>query len=475
MKHNILIAALSLAALLMPVLSGAHEVQTIGRTYTLSLDGEWQLEGFNEDQSKHVNLTAEVPGFVHLDLLREGMIEDPFWRDNAKYCQWVEYWKWNYKKYFTVSETFNADHVFLEFDGLDTYTEIFLNGRKLSRGGNPTTENMFIQYRFDISGMLKKGYENVLEVKFIPIRDAVASKIDPSKYFGAYGDPYRMVMRKMQCTFGWDWVHRFVSYGIWKPCRIVKYDSARVENTFFYTEKLSKGSALLQASTNVDADKDFQGEVRMQLISPSGKTVWSGKKDIIGGGQVKMPVTVKDPELWWPNGACDQPIYKIVSGVYNAKGKLLHETTSSTGIRTVEVEQTPDEIGSSFVFKVNGKPIFGCGGNWIPADPFPAPTRVDAAWYDRIISRTAAGGMNMMRVWGGGIYENDAFYDACDRHGILIWQDFMMACGKYPEERPDFVKNFLKEVEYNVCRLRNHPCIALWCGDNENGEHGRFV
>lgn len=439
----------------------------------LSLEGNWDLIGFNSDKSQHVELSAKVPGYVHLDLLNEGIIKDPFWRKNADYCQWIEHWQWNYRKSFYIPEEFDINNAFLEFDGIDTYAEIYLNGRKIGKPNAPTVSNMFLKYSFNVSEMLKLGSENVLEVKFVPVKDAVGDKANSKKYPCAFGDPYRLHIRRMQCTFGWDWVYRFVSYGIWRSCRIKSYPKAYIDDLFVYTKEIIPNSASLHVEVTIKGDEKFDSKCIMRMKSPEGKVVWSNHKVISGSGNVNMDFDIESPMLWWPNGAGEQPLYTFESEILDLSGNLLNKSVKKVGIRTVELDETQDEIGSSFIIKINDKPIFCKGGNWIPADPF--PSRVTSEWYNKLLVRTAEAGMNMIRVWGGGIYEDDSFYEICDSQGIMIWQDFMLACGKYPEDQPAFVNSFLGEIDYNVSRLRNHPSIVLWCGDNELGYAGNLV
>lgn len=433
----------------------------------LPLDGEWRLTGYSPDRSRWVELVARVPGQVHDDLLREGFIDDPFWRDNAERCQWVEHWEWRYKRSFYLPEGFDSGRVQLCFDGLDTYAEITLNGRRIGPLERPTTENMFLEYGFDVSGWLKRGGENVLEVRFLPLERVVGEEARRKSYPAAFGDPLRAYVRRMQCTFGWDWVHRFVTAGIWRSCRLVAWPEARVEHPFVWVKELRPGKAVLHAEAAVEADDGFRGEVRMALTAPDGRRVWQAARPVTGRGTVSFEAEVPDPELWWPRGAGAQPLYGFEAAVCDAGGRLLHAERCRTGIRTVAVEESPLADGTSFILKVNGRRIFARGGNWVPADPFPA--RIAPERYRLLLGRAAEAGMNMVRVWGGGIYEQEPFWQACDSLGILVWQDFMLACGGYPEERPEFVDLFLREVACNVRRMRNHPSLAVWCGDNELG------
>ena len=467
LNRIIKIGVLSFLFAFLFIQSHAQNASKNGATQIVDLNGEWSLTGYNSDYSQHISLKAIVPGQVHADLWREGLIEDPFWRENAEKCQWVEFWEWRYKKHFLLPKDFKGQHIKLQFDGLDTFTEIYLNGRRVGPLGRPATEDMFLAYEFDVTGWLKENTENVLEVKFLPIRKVVGKKAEQKAYPAAFEDPFRAYVRRMQCTFGWDWVHRFVSAGIWRSCRIVSLPDAKVEDVFFYTKALHDGKAEVHCQTEIKSEDGFEGELRLRLVDPSGKTIWKNKQAIQSGTKlIKHHFDVDSPQLWWPNGAGEHPLYQVVAEVYDSKSKLLNHKTIRTGIRTVKLVQEADQIGRSFRFEINGKPIFAKGGNWIPADPFPA--RITHQKYEMLLKRTADAGINMLRLWGGGIYEQEDFWELCDQLGIMVWHDFMLACGDYPQDDA-FVDLFLREVEYNVKRVRNYPSLVLWCGDNELG------
>lgn len=453
-----------------PALSGATAPAarpSLDDAAVVKLDGEWQLTGWSPDRSRQVTLTARVPGQVHADLRREGLIPDPFWRDNAEQCQWPEHWEWRYKRSFRLPPGFGDGRVRLEFDGLDTYAEITLNGRRIGPLERPTTCDMFLEYAFDVTGWLKPDGENVLEVRFLPIERVVGEKVRQQVFPAAFGDPYRAYVRRMQCTFGWDWVHRFVTAGIWRSCRLAACPAARVEHPFVYTRKLLDGGALLHVEAEIAADSAFRGTVRGVLRAPDGGIAWSEEWPVAGGGKVAADPVIRSPRLWWPHGSGAQPLYTLDMAVYDPDGRRLHGVETRTGIRTVEIEQLPEAGGRTFTFRINGERIFARGGNWIPADPF--PSQVTPERYAMLVGRAAEAGMNMLRVWGGGIYEQEPFLAACDSLGVMLWHDFMLACGGYPEHQPGFSDLFLEEVECNVRRMRNHPSVVVWCGDNELG------
>jgi len=430
-------------------------------TQIFSLDGSWDVTGYSPDRTKKINVDGTVPGQIHPDLQRAGLIPDPFWRDQAASAQWPEYYEWQYKKKFDMPENFQQNLTVVQFDGLDTYSDIFLNGRKLG-----STNDMFLPYEYKISGFLKaKG--NILEVIFHSPTEFVRVKAENKKYPAAY-ESSRVYTRRMQCTYGWDWVHRFVTMGIWKSCRIVSYPNARVDDVFAYTQSFTEKNAKLKlefSTTNVD--KTLKNG-KLLISDPNNKVVWE-KSFEVNSPVMKFDVDVSNPQLWWPNGAGEQPLYIVTAILFDAQNRELHRKTVETGIRTASIEQISDAkgIGSSFTIIINGKRIFGKGGNWVPADPF--PSRVTSNQYNRILGQARDAGINVMRIWGGGIYEPEAFWHACNKMGIMITQDFMLACAEYPTTDPEFVALLKKEFTANIRLQRNNPSLIYWVGDNELG------
>jgi len=441
-----------------------NKLYSQNKSQVLCLDGNnWELIGYNPDKSKNIALQGTVPGMVHPDLQRQGLIPDPFWRDNFKQCQWPEFWSWTYKRTFDVApEILTKQWIQLQFDGIDTYSDIYLNGRKLA-----TTNDMFLPYKFDINGWLKeKG--NVLEVRLQTLEKMVGEKARQKQFSGAFGDPYRAYVRRMQCTFGWDWVPRFVTYGVWRPVRIVGYDNARVDDIFIYTKEVTKDKAKMAlevAATN--KTKEAQ-TLKITCFDPQNKPVWNTTKTITNE-PIKLDFEIAEPQIWWSNGLGEHPLYRLQVDLFDKTGKILHQKSVETGVRTVEIEQIKDKEGngSSFTVILNGKRVYIKGGNWVPADPFPA--RITKNQYATLLKQAQDAGVNMLRVWGGGIFEPQEFWDLCNRMGILASQDFMLACSGYPDDDKEFVQLYKKEVEANVKLIRSNPAIVFWCGDNELG------
>jgi beta-mannosidase len=329
---------------------------------TITLNKNWQFREFGTAKW----FAAEVPGVIHTDLIRNKIISDPFYRDNEKKEQWIEEKTWEYQTYFNVDEKlFARKNIELQFDGLDTYADVFLNGKKII-----TANNMFRQWVIDVKKSLQPK-RNLITILFHPVSKLILEQKNKTSII--YPEE-RAFIRKAQYQFGWDWGPRLMTCGIWKEVRLLAYDSV--------TE--------------------------------------------------------------------------------NKKGKTKNEKQQTWNIKLVTQK---DSIGESFYFTVNGKSTFIKGANWIPADNF-LPRAKRQKKYEQLIKAAKDANINMLRVWGGGIYEDDVFYDLCDKYGIMVWQDFMFAGALYPSDS-SFLKNIEEEIRYQVNRLKHHPCIALWCGNNE--------
>jgi beta-mannosidase len=390
-----------------------------------------------------------VPGCVHTDLLAAGAIPDPFWGTNEAGLQWIDERDWEYAADFEVgAELLGEEVVDLVADGLDTVATVRLNGRLVAR-----TENMFIGHRWDVRRLLRPG------------KNTLAIRLDSAtRYIRTHRTSHRpreindpvggcTAIRKEQCQFGWDWGPRFVTAGIWRDIRLEGWSGNRLAGVAVAQDHRRDGSVTLTISHEL-ARPDPQSRVRWRIrVGARAVSLGDGPS-----------IVIRDPLLWWPNGQGDQPLYDLEVDILDGSGKLIGTWARRIGLRTVSLQQRRDKWGKSFQFAVNGRAIFAKGANWIPAHSFVAG--LDRGAYARDLGAAAAANMNMVRVWGGGIYESEDFYDLCDELGLLVWQDFMFACTLYPGDKA-FVDSSRDEARFQVRRLRHRACLALWCGNNE--------
>lgn len=407
-------------------------------------------------------LPAAVPGDVHTSLAMAGRIQPPFYNMNVETCQWVEEREWWYRTTFQLPEDETADAVryLLRFDGLDTFATIYLNGIEVGRHAN-----MFIAAEFDVTRHLHCGAANTLAVCFDPVVATIGDRpwIDDE---WMSRNPIRVWVRKAQYNFGWDWAPRLVSVGIWQDVTLRRYQGARLSSVFFKTLELAPQAARVAVQIETERWADLSTLVAHICLERDGQSIVGTVP--LATGQGEMELEVPEPALWWTHDLGEPALYDLTVEL-RAGDQVLDTHRERVGVRTIEVDQSPDpdEPGTRFfTFVLNGVQIFAKGANWIPADSF--VSQVDEGRYRELLELAVAANMNMLRVWGGGIYEKDAFYRLCDELGVLIWQDFMFACAPYPDHEPDFMAEVEREAEAVLRRLRNHPCIALWCGNNEN-------
>ncbi|AVF49782.1 beta-mannosidase [Elizabethkingia anophelis] len=421
-----------------------------GQETTRSLSGEsWKFKN-----AKEANwLSASVPGTVHTDLMANNKIPDPYLDENEKKVQWVETEDWDYQTTFKVSDAeLKNDQAELIFDGLDTFAEIYLNGKPLQQ-----TNNMFRQWIIPVKNILVKG-DNVLQIKFkssVNVGNKMAEKV-PFKL----PESPRSMVRKAQYQFGWDWGPRLVTAGIWKDVKLNFWNNAKISNIQLEQKSLTTTKGQLSFNIEVVADKSGNYQVAVNNLAPKAFILQKGVN------KISVPYEVKNPKLWQPNGWGKPELYDF-KVTLTQQSKKLDEESLRHGFRTVKLVQEKDTKGKSFYFLVNGKPLYAKGTNWIPSDSF--LPRITKQKYYKLIQDAKDANMNMIRIWGGGAYEDEAFYKACDENGILVWQDFMFAGSFYPSDNV-FVENVKEEVKYQVRRLQNHPSIALWCGNNEVDE-----
>jgi beta-mannosidase len=417
-------------------------------------------------------IQVPVPGCVHQALIDAGRIPDPFYDRNELECAWVEEREWWYRSQFALEgEPLQAsERLLLVFHGLDTFVTIWLNGQELGR-----CANMFREAVFDVTDLVRGDHPNTLTICFEPPLHHVRDRQPPSWQGGSLGETRRNLMRKAQFGFGWDWGPRLPTVGIWRPVELLRSRQAAIQGVRIATQEIAPLAERALVTVVVEVEPfaaDGPLEVGIALLPPGGaEPVVEQRVPLIESEDemaVEVSLTVERPRLWWTHDLGEAALYTLDVRLFQ-EGTELDHARQSVGIRTLELDRSldPDEPGTRFFrFVLNGVSIFARGANWIPTSSFVGG--LTAERYEQMLTAARDGNVNMLRVWGGGIYEHDTFYELCDRLGILIWQDFMFACAPYPEDDPVFVREVQAEVRYQVARLRNHPCLALWCGNNEN-------
>jgi beta-mannosidase len=429
-----------------------------------ALDHGWQFRQSPEvgGASNGDWLPATVPGDVHLDLLANKRIPDPFYRDNEAKLQWIDQASWEYQLNFDVPAAFLARaNVDLVFDGLDAAAEVYLNDTHVL-----STDNMFRVWRVPAKDHLQAG-KNVLRVVF-PSPIKAAEKV-------AATDPWqpktkteaKTYIRKAAYEYGWDWGPRFVTSGIWRPVRLEAWDKVRIADFVIRQRDVSREVAHLDAQVEVQASSGGVAGVNVQYIDGGKPVVLNNKAELHSGRNlIDVPIEIRQPKLWFPAGYGEQPLYEFTAQVSIGEAKA-EEQKAKVGLRSIVLDRHPDQWGRSFQLVVNGIPVFAKGADVIPFDSF--PNRVTTANYRRILESARDANMNMIRHWGGGYYETDEFYQICDELGIMVWQDFMFGNDWQPGTYA-FKLNIEAEAEDQVRRLRNHPSIVVWSGNNETEE-----
>ncbi len=392
--------------------------------------------------------TAEVPGFVHLDLYANNLIEDPFYRDNENKLQWIEEKSWEYKAEFTLdSEFLKNKSIKLNFSGIDTYADVLLNDSLIK-----SCDNFFVSHSIELSSLLK--LTNELRFVFKPTLDLAKQKSEKSS-FDLPGE-HRVYVRKPQFHFGWDWGPKLIGCGITEEVKLVASSTAQIND--FHVRTLSINDSIAKMRLDLEISNMENEVYSIEFL---------GETHSVESEETSIEFSLVNPELWWPRGYGNQNFQNLQVNLLNHDGDLIDQINEQYAIRNIDLIQEEDEFGKGFKFQVNGQDVYAKGANWIPLDFF--HTRVDSQQYREALSDVAEANMNMLRVWGGGIYEDNYFYDLCDSLGILVWQDFMFACAMYPGD-DQFMESVELEATQQIKQLRKHPSIALWCGNNENSE-----
>ncbi len=447
----------------------------------ISLNGDWNLRYENlswgpekaavVSGEKHGWMTCKVPCDVHTPLIENGIIKEPLEALYCFDCEWVEDKSWWFKKVFDVDgEIFKGDVVELTLESLDVEADIFLNGTHLGHHKSahyPFTADVK-QYLKDKENILlvrvTSGLEHYSENDINPFKKSVSME-------EGRGDARRVYVRKAQYVYGWDWAPRIATCGIAKDVYIKSYEKLAIRGVHVRADSVHADQAVLAFKVEVEnlhPFKSFDGMVQVELVGNGVPSLYARELFHLRSGLnfVSFKLVVTQPKLWWPNGMGDQNRYTVRVSA-KADGVLTEYPAFKYGIRTLRLNtEKLNHDERLFAFEINGIKTFCKGGNWIPADGIYA--RVTEQKYDTLIKEAKEANFTMLRIWGGGIYERDIFYEKCDEYGILVWHDFMFACGLYPDDREWFQREVEKEMDYQTRRLRNHPCMALWCGNNEN-------
>lgn len=434
------------------------------------LDNNWKI-GYKNCRSA----PAKVPGDITADLYRAGVIKEPYFGMNHQELGWIIETNFVYQTTFDVEEQiYNQDEIFLIFDGVDTFSEITLNGKLIG-----TTQNMFLQYEFDVKKHIKQT-DNVLKVRMLSTKKKM-NEIDTDGHFGIFNTE-RLFIRKTQCHFGWDWAPNLPGYGIYKAVWLSGVNKHRIVDTSYRSH--TDGSVQINVELSYDTKpmRDYYGKVIEAVDEESLDTVLrysvatKPNEEITSENAITYEQFVRhkknfanfnipEPELWWPSGYGEQPMYSYRVELLR-DNEVLDCKEGKIALREVQLSKRPiaeDRLECKFI--VNGVSVFAKGSNWVPIECFIGEATREK--YEKLLTLAKQGNFNMLRVWGGGVYEDDAFYEICDELGIMVWQDMMFACADIPEDKPEFVENVKKEIVYQIKRLRNHPCIVVWSGGNE--------
>ncbi len=435
--------------------------------YVLDKGWEFSQAGSNEWMS------ARVPGTVHQDLLDHGRLPDPFYGMNEQKVQWVEKEDWLYRTVFTVTADQLKSHAaWLTFEGLDTYADVYLNGSLLLKA-----DNMFVGHKLAVKDVLREG-ENRLMIRFRSPVEETAPQWDTDGFnYPADNDHSEKRMsvytRKAPYSYGWDWGIRLATSGIWRPVKLTFCNGAAIDDFFVRQQEVTEQVAKVDNQLEINNVTSTPKEAQVKVVYAYGEQADTLTRTVVlqpGKNSLSMPAWIEKPHLWMPNGWGDPALYTFTATV-SVDGKEVASREEAIGLRSIRVVMEDDKDGKSFYFEVNGKPMFAKGSNYIPGDAL--LPNMTGERYARLFEDIRAANMNMVRVWGGGIYEDDRFYEEADRNGILVWQDFIFACTTYPHD-PTFLKRVSEEAVYNMRRLRNHASLAMWCGNNEIYEGMRY-
>ncbi|MDG1041169.1 MAG: glycoside hydrolase family 2 TIM barrel-domain containing protein [Polaribacter sp.] len=418
---------------------------------TFNIHENWGFKSVEETDWK----SASVPGNIFTDLLEHKIIPDPFVKTNEEKVQWVSKKDWEYKTTFSVNEeTLQKENSTITFEGIDTYAKVYLNNQIIA-----TTTNAFRTYTIDVKKYLKA--DNTLKIVFTNTDKIETVKEKNNPYQLPEGK--RIYTRKAQFQYGWDWGPKMNTSGIWKNVSLKAWNDLKFDDIFIKQKNSTTTNASLEIEITIESNQDKN----VMIVTSVDKQTFTNHLQITKGKNTyTIPFNIKNPKLWWTHNLGKPHLYQFDFKL-TENSLVKDEKSIKKGIRTIKLITEKDSIGESFYFELNGKPLYMKGANYIPQNSF--QNKVTDNQYQKLLSDVVDSNMNMLRVWGGGIYENDIFYDLCDEKGILIWQDFMFACAMYPGDI-EYLANVRQEAEDQVKRLRNHSSIALWAGNNENSE-----
>ncbi|HLJ27958.1 MAG TPA: glycoside hydrolase family 2 protein [Candidatus Angelobacter sp.] len=438
-----------------------------------NLDSGWEFRVVGA--SGRTELTqwhpAQVPGVIQTDLLRNSLIPEPFYQDNEARLQWIGRLDWEYRTTFNVEATTLARrHVDLLFDGLDTFAEVYLNDQLILKA-----DNMFRHWRVPAKALLKPGANN-LRIVFRSAVESMLPYVESLPYIlpaistvnggNENNIPTAPYTRKAPYQYGWDWGPRFVTEGIWQPVRLESWDALRIESFHIHQNKITLETASLNAELEIESVEPASVSITYSHDDLNSAPIKDGSQTVqldAGMNQISFPIHIASPKLWYPLGYGSQGRYHFAVSIKDRK-ETEAQADLKTGLRSVELRRVPDDWGKSFAFVINGIQVFAKGADVIPFDSF--PPRVTPARHREILEAARDAHMNMVREWGGGYYESDDFYDICDELGILVWQEFAFGGDMVPPDLP-FQQTVREEAVEQIKRLRDHPSIVIWCGNNE--------
>ena len=420
---------------------------------TLDLSGQWQMKQTTDAEW----IQAQVPGSVYADLLTASSIEDPFFRDNELQIKKLSHNDYEYRREFLIAEDLiNSDRIVLCCEGLDTLAEISINNQPVAH-----TDNMHRTYEFDIKNLLVEG-NNQIRIIFRSPVEYLARKHQERPLWNA-GDSENGFahLRKAHYMFGWDWGPTLPDMGIWRSISIRGFNIGRLKDVYV-TQLHKQDNVALEAKIEIEQwGTDTETDITVHVVNPDGEA--QIQKISAAGNSEALKFDIKDPQLWWPNGYGEQPLYQVAVELVH-HDEVLDKDNFRIGLRTLTIRQNEDEWGEEFAFEINGAAIFSMGADYVPEDNL--LSRCNREKTEKLISSCVAANFNSIRVWGGGIYPDDDFFDLCDEYGLIVWQDFMFACAVY-EMTDEFTESIRREVQDNVRRIRHHASLGLWCGNNE--------